>query len=463
MDEDATTQFQNHQYSRGDYKKYPILIESDTDGGNAYGGVTGEYTPGVDYAALNNQFMNTDFSLGSSSDSNYQPTGRPYVPDSVMRTTHLPSASANLQVVEHTAPLQAEVGQEYLDNLTSRGRKNKAPASEAGPSEDPRAKRSKKGDGGKKGTAKHYRKRILVASGPALSLTRSAPRMRPEVSKDAPRASPPHQASPVPSGAEAEDTGASNIGAGTDEAKRVEPLVPPVPKKKKKKAIASPSKTVPETSAPAASPPAKVTPEAPAPSEEAASTPPAAHIGKPAPPEGAKLTAQQLAAAVTAAASPSSGSQAIVLHAGRAAVAAGDKASAQLGRITELNRGEVNLGHLLEYAEKWNQADMSPATRGLGMDKLPVVDPSDPRSTTQHLSRLRHAGTLDTRKQLFEELLWEHRFLAEAHSKCQAFPEASFESLSAQLSTLKAEKEQLVSEHRKALDAQEVITAGLKD
>ena len=87
MDEDATTQFQNHQYSRGDYEEYPILIESDTDGGNAYGGVTGEYTPGVDYAALNNQFMNTDFSLGSSSDSDYQPTGRPYVPDSVRRTT----------------------------------------------------------------------------------------------------------------------------------------------------------------------------------------------------------------------------------------------------------------------------------------------------------------------------------------------------------------------------------------
>jgi hypothetical protein len=31
------------------------------------------------------------------------------------------------------------------------------------------------------------------------------------------------------------------------------------------------------------------------------------------------------------------------------------------------------------------------ATRGLGKDKLPVVDDSGPRSTTQHFSRLRRA------------------------------------------------------------------------
>jgi hypothetical protein len=77
-----------------------------------------------------------------------------------------------------------------------------------------------------------------------------------------------------------------------------------------------------------------------------------------------------------------------VLHAGRAAVAASEKASAQLGRITELNRGEVNLGPLLEYAEKSNRTDLSPATRGPGKDKLPVVVTSGSRSTAQHLSRL---------------------------------------------------------------------------
>jgi hypothetical protein len=38
-------------------------------------------------------------------------------------------------------------------------------------------------------------------------------------------------------------------------------------------------------------------------------------------------------------------------------------------------------------------------------------------------------STADTRKQLFEELLWEHRELAEAHSQCQGLfllPPVSF-------------------------------------
>ncbi|KAK1556161.1 hypothetical protein QYE76_037653, partial [Lolium multiflorum] len=45
-------------------------------------------------------------------------------------------------------------------------------------------------------------------------------------------------------------------------------------------------------------------------------------------------------------------------------------------------------------------------------------------------------STADARKALFEELLWEHRSLAEAHSKCQAIPEASIEALKAQIATL---------------------------
>jgi hypothetical protein len=208
---------------------------------------------------------------------------------------------------------------------------------------------------------------------PALSLTGSASSMRPETSEEAARTSPPPQPSLVPSGAgkspassrggntsagraapetpdhraeedlssppEIDDTGASNTGAGTEETGRAEPLVPSPPKKK---ATPSPSKIVPEPSAPASSPPAKGTPEAAAPTKEAMPKPPAAPSGKPTaakptPPEGAKLTAQQLAAVVTVATSPSSGSQSLVLHTGRAAVAASETASAQLGQITCLN------------------------------------------------------------------------------------------------------------------------------
>ncbi|KAK1665328.1 hypothetical protein QYE76_053487 [Lolium multiflorum] len=437
-----------------------------------------------------------------------------------------PSADATPQVVEHAAPLQAEVGQEFLDNLASRGRKNKtpapkagssaapswgrknkAPAAEAGSSEASPAKRSKDG------SRKLYRNKMPVASGPSLSLTRSAPGMPPKAPTDATRTSPPPRSSPVPSSTgkspasplggntsagcaapepshhraeedffsppEIEDTDTSNIGAGKETAERAEFPVPPAPKKKKKKkkTTASPTKSVPETSAPAKPSPARKAPDAPAPTKDAPPAPPAAPTGKvaaaePSRPEGSTLTAQQLAAVVTAATAPPSGSQSLVLHAGHAAVAASEKASAQLGRITELNRGEVNLGPLLADAEKWNLADLSPATRGLGKDKLPAVDPSGPRSTVQHLSRLRRAvKEFDTAWHdasgnvvLFEELLWEHWYLSEAHRKCQAaLPETSSEDLSAQLSALKAEQERLVLEHRKALDAQEKTSVELKN
>nr|XP_051190483.1 uncharacterized protein LOC127303820 [Lolium perenne] len=377
----------------------------------------------------------------------------------------LPSASANPQVVERVTPLQAEVGMNSLRNSPPGAKRTRRPRSKPVQAVLPLPNAPGWKSAGKR---------------PALKISKSATGMRPETSEDAAKASPPPQP-------KAEDTGASHTGGGTEEAERAEPLVSsPLPKKKKKKKApaSSPSKTVPDSSMPASSAPAKEAPEAPAPAKTTPTSPPATSAGKPAsakpnPPEGTKLSAQELAAVVTAATSPSSGLQSLVLHAGRAAIVAGETASAQLGRITELKRGGADLGHLLDYAENWNQADLSPATRGLGKDKLPVVDPAGPRSTGQHFSRLRRAirefdtawhdananvvGTLDTRKQLFEELLWEHRFLADAHSKSQAFPEASLEGLSAQLSALKAEKEQLALEHRKALDAQRAITAALKD
>ncbi|KAK1681757.1 hypothetical protein QYE76_042605 [Lolium multiflorum] len=170
-----------------------------------------------------------------------------------------------------------------------------------------------------------------------------------------------------------------------------------------------------------------------------------------------------------------SGAQSIVLHAGHAAIVAGETAPAPPGRITELSRGGASLGHLLDYAEKWNRADLSAATLGLGKDKMPAIDPAGPRNTAQHLSRLRRAvkefdnawhdttNNVVSTEALFEELLWEHRDLAEAHSHCQAVPEASIEALKTQLSNLQAEKDQLIQDHRKALDAQELVSRGLKD
>nr|XP_051221850.1 uncharacterized protein LOC127340111 [Lolium perenne] len=332
----------------------------------------------------------------------------PYVhwTDLKMGRTHTsrpdsPSASTIPQVVERAVPIQAEVGREFLEKLTSQGKKKKAPASEAGPSEAPPAKRPRQETvGGKVVSKKQYKKRQM----------------------------------PVSSG---------NTDATTEDAGRVEPLAPTAPKKKKKDASSSPSKTAPDSSEPASSAPAKDAPEAPAPTKTTSTPPPpATSTGKPAaskptPRESGKLTAQQLAAVMTAATAPSSGSQTLALHAGRAAVVAGETASAQVGRITEFQRGGVELGHLLDYAEKWNQADLTPAMRGLSKDKLPIVDPSGPRSTGQHFGRLR-------RRAKEFDIAWHD---ASANVSLFRKPPSTPSKLSSPLS-----KEQLITAHRGVKD-----------
>jgi hypothetical protein len=115
MDQDDVDQYRNFHYGVGDYQENPIVSEPDFEGGKArkvnkgecsrsrgrrgpFDMNTSEYTGNVSveeeeyptgdtYASLNNYFMMTDFSLGSSSDSDYQPTGRPYVSDTIRRTT----------------------------------------------------------------------------------------------------------------------------------------------------------------------------------------------------------------------------------------------------------------------------------------------------------------------------------------------------------------------------------------
>jgi hypothetical protein len=87
----------------------------------------------------------------------------------------------------------------------------------------------------------------------------------------------------------------------------------------------------------------------------------------------------------------SGGSGDVVLHVGPAAVAVQDKPTGLLGRIVELKRAGKDLGHLLPYAQKWNEADISASTRGLGKDRLPAPDPAGPRSTEEHFTRLKRA------------------------------------------------------------------------
>nr|XP_051202203.1 vegetative cell wall protein gp1-like [Lolium perenne] len=340
-----------------------------------------------------------------------------------------PSASTNPQVLDHATPLQAEVGREFLEKLTSQGKKKKAPTSEAGPSEAPPAKRPRQEVvGGKTVSKKQYKKRQMPPyaqdlqerqrheagelRGNRKDLTSSSLKPGTSSAGSAAPTPPDHRAEEDHvSPPETQDTGASNIGADSEAAGGGEPQVPPVPKRKKKKtADSSPSKTVPDSSAPAGStsgqdaPDARSPPETtPAPPPEAPTceptgakpTPPSkgptaaelmpppsqgpAAAKPPPPPEGTKpLKPEPSKAKATASGTPTSGPHPLVLHVGRAAVVAGETASGQLGQITELTRGGNELGHLLEYAEKWNRADVSTATRGLGKDRLPTIDPAGP-------------------------------------------------------------------------------------
>ena len=106
------------------------------------------------------------------------------------------------------------------------------------------------------------------------------------------------------------------------------------------------------------------------------------------------VTAEQLTAAVKAVTAPATGSQAqpLVLHTGRAAVAAGEKVSSQLGRVVELNRGSTNLGSLQHLMDRWNLANLTDATLGVGKDGKAKLDPRGLRSTVQHFGRLKQAA-----------------------------------------------------------------------
>ncbi|KAK1618400.1 hypothetical protein QYE76_023917 [Lolium multiflorum] len=170
-----------------------------------------------------------------------------------------------LEIHEHVPPLRAEAGSEFVDKLMAQGQKNKRPASDDGSSQAPPSKRFRTEPLGEKkvGMRRYGRKQMPTASGPALKLG-----PRPSGSEGSARTStPPPRSSPAPPGAgntsaslsggttgsgraapstsdhrteedlsffpENQDTGASNIGAGEEEAAgRTEPPLLPSLKKR---------------------------------------------------------------------------------------------------------------------------------------------------------------------------------------------------------------------------------------
>ncbi|KAK1653523.1 hypothetical protein QYE76_071328 [Lolium multiflorum] len=404
-----------------------------------------------------------------------------------------------LEIHEHAPPLRAEAGSEFVDKLMAQGQKNKMPASDAGSSQAPPSKRFRTEPLGEKevGVRRYGRKQMPTASGLAqgqralkvpqgpqpLLLAQARHHLVPATplppfggttssGRAAPSSSDHRTEEDLSFLPENQDTGASNIGAEEEAAGRAEPSAPPV---LEKKTTSAPGSSAPESSnlgdAPSAPPSPRTIlmppPDAPRikPSGAAPTAPP---------PKISKL----IKGKATASNAPSGGQQPLVLHVSKAASAASKKATGLLGRITEFQRRGQDLGHLLPYAQKWNAADMTPATRGLGKDRLPAPDPVGDRSSEEHFMRLRSAVkeldsawydatnnlmlTADARKALFEELLWEHRDLAEAHDKCQVIPEASIEALKEQLAAAQREKEQLIRQHQEELGAQKTSYQELK-
>ncbi|KAK1613072.1 hypothetical protein QYE76_036745 [Lolium multiflorum] len=377
------------------------------------------------------------------------------------------SAKAN-RIHEHVPPLRAEAGSEFVDKLMAQGQKNKRPSSDDGSSQAPPSKRFRTEPLGEKkvGMRRYGRKQMPTASGPALKLG-----PRPSGSEGSARTSTPPPSSPAPPGAgntsaslsggttnsgraapsssdhrteedlsffpENQDTGTSNIGAGEENvAGQAEPPAPPVLEKK--------TTSAPESSASEGSNPGDA-PIAPPSPRTILMPPPSAPSAQPSgplapPPRTSRLIGE------------GDGSQRLFCR----PAAPGSGASSAL-------RPEVE------------RRGRTPATRGLGKDRLPAPDPVGNRSSEEHFTRLRCAVkeldsawydatnnlmlTADARKTLFEELLWEHRELAEAHDN---IPEASIDALKEQLANAQLEKEQLIKQHQEELSAQKTSYQELK-
>ncbi|KAK1677437.1 hypothetical protein QYE76_038285 [Lolium multiflorum] len=365
-----------------------------------------------------------------------------------------------IEIHEHVPPLQAEAGHEFVDKLTAQGQKNKAPASDAGSSQAPPSKRFRTEPLGEK----------------EVGMRRQASRCRPPLagSEGSARTStPPPHSSPAPSVPQylclLGGTKSGACGPTPPEHRTEEDFVSP-PRPKIPAPASAPRKKLPGGRNLCAPPSPR---SAPTPPPDAPRIKPSGAAPTAPPPKISKL----IKGKATASNAPSDGQQPLVLHVSKAASAAGEKATGLLGRITEFRRGR-ELGHLLPYAQKWNAADVTPATRGVGKDRQPAPDPARDRSSEEHFMRLRRAVkeldnawfdstnnlrlTADARKVLFEKLLWEHRDLVEAHDKCQVIPEASIEALKEQLAAAQREKEQLIRQHQEELGAQKTSYQELK-
>ncbi|KAK1641986.1 hypothetical protein QYE76_059791 [Lolium multiflorum] len=298
----------------------------------------------------------------------------------------IPSASNNPQVHEHEPPLQAEVGDEFLDKLMAEGQKSDPPAAGAGPSHASSGKRPRtEVIGGKQvGTKRYKQKRMPMSSGPALELGSAG---------SARTSTPPPHSSPVPS------VPATALPPPR-EALQVRGARPQhlqiTARRRTLPPLQRPKTPAPETSAPARLMPGRrnlwfLLPQRKRRNSQAPPLPrrtlprryllllprprrhrrPAKDLPRPSNRRRPRPQDHQVPQArgfprQGCGGRRLSGSGDVVLHVGPAAIAAQDKPTGLLGRIVDLKRAGKDLGHLLPYAQKWNEADISASTRGLG-------------------------------------------------------------------------------------------------
>ncbi|KAM0874320.1 hypothetical protein ACQ4PT_037516 [Festuca glaucescens] len=280
------------------------------------------------------------------------------------------------------------------------------------------------------------------------------------------------------------------MGACSKETGSSEPLVvPPVQDDKTSEIPLESSTVIPPSPPPAASKPT-TTPPVP-PTKPLISKP--SSLGKPlvAPGSGratkkvatrksTQITPSQLSGALQASMAPPSGSKAITIHVSKAAASINDKLVLHTGRITERTRSEDSLGSIEQYADAWNNADLTEVTSGLGKDDQPAIDPRGRLPIIKHLARLKRClrdtdmawydvdksvtEVLEARKKLYEDLLWEHRavWTLSRHSKSRT-ANAKLDELVSCVAALQGEKENLSIQHQADLLAQKDETARLKE
>ncbi|KAM0859894.1 hypothetical protein ACQ4PT_046893 [Festuca glaucescens] len=310
---------------------------------------------------------------------------------------------------------------------------------------------------------------------------------------------------------EPEDTGASDMGTNIEKTGPSESIVVP---SAPESSIASPppafsklaSPSLPPASPKPASfsttPPLKSATPLPEQAPPASSKPPAPEgVGKKKKVSTRKppvVTSDELSTALKLTGQAPIASKAITLHTSRAAASIGDTVALQASQIVERSRSGQSLGSLEKYVDDWNSSDFCEVTSGLGKDREPVLDPRGPRSMAQQLVRLKRSMrendiawydvdknitlVLESRKKLYENLLWEHRELSDAHKALQAAHQKSqaegvarpcdgppryiFCALCLHLLIFysgASEKENLSTQHQIELQKQREETARLKD